>query len=226
MSDKKENYYSKKLNSQNLYHVYDTKIPRVRRYLDKEIDFIRGNLRGSERVLEIGAGYGRILKELSPYAESFLGIDISAESVEFGKEYLIEFTNIRLELMDAHKLDFEEEFDVVLCLQNGLSSLKGETIQLVRGCMNALKKGGRAYFSTYSGKFWNWRLAWFEEQADKGLLGKINKNQTRDGVIICRDGFRATTFTEKDFVALGEASGYKYEIQEVDESSLFLIIAK
>jgi 2-polyprenyl-6-hydroxyphenyl methylase/3-demethylubiquinone-9 3-methyltransferase len=90
--------------------------------------------------------------------------------------------------------------------------------------VKALKKGGSAYFSTYSGKFWDHRLAWFEEQADKGLLGKIDMDQTRDGVIICQDGFRATTFTEKDLVNLGEASGHEYEIQEVDESSLFLII--
>ena len=226
MSVENENYYAQKLNSQKLFHVYDTKIPRVGQYLKKEIDFIRGNLRGSEKVLEIGAGYGRILKELSPYAESFLGIDISEGSVEFGKEYLIGFTNVRLELMDAHKLDFAEEFDVVLCLQNGLSALRGETTPLVNRCVKALKKGGSAYFSTYSGKFWDYRLAWFEEQADKGLLGKIDKNQTREGVIICQDGFRAATFTEKDFAALGEASGYKYEIREADESSLFLIITK
>ena len=226
MCGKSKNYYSQKLNSQKLYQVYDTKIPRVKQYLDNEIDFVRKRLCGTENVLEIGTGYGRILKELSHCAKSFLGIDISEDSIEFGREYLKEFPHIRLETMDAHELDFEDEFDVVLCLQNGLSALKGEALGLVKGCVKALKKGGSAYFSTYSGKYWNWRLAWFEEQADKGLLGKIDKKQTGEGVIVCEDGFRAITFTEKDYVRLGEASGYKYEIQEVDESSLFLIIIK
>ena len=221
-----ENYYAQNLNSQKLYRVYDTKIPRVRQYLDKEIDFIRQRLRGAEKVLEVGAGYGRILKELSACAKSLLGVDISEGSVAFGKERLKEFSNVRLEVMDAHKLDFEEEFDVVLCLQNGLSALKGEAMNLVNGCMKALKKGRCAYFSTYSDKFWDYRLAWFEEQASNGLLGAIDKNQTKEGVIVCHDGFRAITFTEKDFIGLGEASGYEYEVQEVDESSLFLIISK
>jgi len=226
MCSNSENFYAKKLNSQKLYQVYDTGIPRVRQYLNGEIDFIRQRLRKTEKVLEIGAGYGRILKELSPWAQSFLGIDISADSVEFGKEYLKEFSNIRLEVTDAHKLELEEEFDVVLCLQNGLSALKGNAQNLVNICVKALRKGGSAYFSTYSSKFWNYRLAWFLEQADKGLLAGIDKDQSRDGVIVCEDGFRAVTFTEKDFVSLGEASGNKFEIQEADESSLFLIITK
>jgi len=146
--------------------------------------------------------------------------------VEFGREYLKEFPHICLETMDAHELGFEDKFDVTLCLQNGLSALKGEAMNLINGCVRALKMGGSAYFSTYSEKFWDFRLAWFEEQAEKGLLGKIDVNQTGKGVIVCQDGFRATTFTVNDFAQFGDASGYNYEIQEVDESSLFLIITK
>jgi len=226
MHNKRDNYYAQNLNSQKLYQIYDTKIPRIKQYLDMEIDFVRKRLHGTDKVLELGTGYGRILKELSPHAEYLLGIDISEESVEFGREYLREFPNIRLETMDAHNLDFEEMFDVVFCLQNGLSALKGEALNLVSRCVKALKNGGSAYFSTYSDKFWSYRLAWFEEQVDKGLLGNIDVNQTGEGVIVCKDGFRAITFTEKDFVRLGESSGYKYKTQEVDESSLFLIITK
>jgi len=226
MNRENRNYYAQNLNSQKLFQVYDTEILRVRQYLDKEMDFIRKRLQGSESVLEIGAGYGRILKELAPHAKSFVGIDISEGSIEFGKEYMREFPNVHLEVKDAHKLDFVEIFDVVLCLQNGLSALKGETLELIKICMNAMPKGGRAYFSTYSAKFWQHRLAWFREQANKGLLGELDEEQTKDGIIVCKDGFRSVTFTESDFIRLGEASGYCYEIHEVDESSLFLIITK
>ena len=226
MCGKSKNYYAQKLNSQKLYQVYDTKIQRVKQYLDKEIDFVRKRLYGAEKVLETGAGYGRILKEISSCAKFFLGIDISEESVYFGREYLKGFPNIRLETMDAHELNFEGEFDAVLCLQNGLSALKGDAINLVKRCVKALKNGGIAYFSTYSSKFWDYRLAWFEEQAGKGLLGEIDKSRTGDGVIVCQDGFRAITFTEEEFVKIGEESSHKYEIMEIDESSLFLIITK
>jgi 2-polyprenyl-6-hydroxyphenyl methylase/3-demethylubiquinone-9 3-methyltransferase len=219
-------YYAQKLKAQKLYQVYDTGIPRIRRYLAEETGFVRKRLRGDEDVLELGAGYGRILKELSSYAKSFVGVDISEASTAFGREYLAGLSNVRLKTMDAHKLDFQEEYDVVLCLQNGLSALKGDALSLIKTSLRALRREGTAYFSTYSAKFWQHRLEWFQEQAAKGLLGEIDTEQTKDGVIVCKDGFRAMTFSERDFMELGAASGCRYDVREVDESSLFLIVTK
>ena len=63
-------------------------------------------------------------------------------------------------------------------------------------------------------------------EAEKGLLGEIDMEQTKGGVIICKDGFRATTHSPEDMDSIGKASGVKYEITEVDESSIFLIVTK
>ncbi|MDB2010487.1 class I SAM-dependent methyltransferase [[Clostridium] symbiosum] len=220
------NYYQDNLNANGLYQVYQTELPRIRQYLQAEIDYVKKALTGNEHILEIGAGYGRIMKELSPAAAAVTGIDISDNSVQLGKEYLKGCTNCRLLTMDAHSLTFDGEFDVVICLQNGLSAVKGNPGELIRGCLNALKPGGTAYFSTYSDKIWETRLDWFREQARKGLLGEVDEEKTKDGVIICKDGFRADTFSRQDFISLGEASGCRYEIDETDSSSLFLIIFK
>ena len=210
------NYYQDNLNANVLYQVYQTELPRIRQYLQAEIDYVKKALTGNEHILEIGAGYGRIMKELSPAAAAVTGIDISDNSVQLGKEYLNNF----------NKSTFDGEFDVVICLQNGLSAVKGNPGELIRGCLNALKPGGTAYFSTYSDKIWETRLDWFREQARKGLLGEVDEEKTKDGVIICKDGFRADTFSRQDFISLGEASGCRYEVDETDSSSLFLIIFK
>ena len=106
MEEGYRNYYAQNLNSQSLFQVYATKVPRIRQYLDKKIDFIRKRLRGSKNVLEIGAGYGRILKELSSHAKFFFGVDISEETVEFGKEHLKGLLNVRLEA-EVHELKSE-----------------------------------------------------------------------------------------------------------------------
>jgi len=209
-----------------LFQVYQTKYPRIKRYFDEEINFVRQNLYGNEKVLEVGAGYGRIIKELAPFAASFMGIDISKASVELGRDYINKCPNCSIQMMDAHNLEFDEEFDVVLCLQNGLSAIKGQPINLIKQCMKVLTSGGKAYFSTYSAKFWNHRLAWFHEQADKGLIGEIDLEKTHDGIIMCKDGFTAITFSEDELKKLGEESGFHYRIEEVDESSLFLILEK
>ena len=221
-----ENYYANSLNAQKLYQVYQTNYPRVLQYFESEISFVRKHLKGTERVLELGAGYGRIMKELASSCESIVGIDISQGNVEFGLEYLREVSNAELLVMDAHNLQFNDTFDVVLCLQNGLSAMKTQPLEYVKTITGLVSPGGMAFISTYSSKFWEHRLVWFHEQADKGLLGEIDTELTKDGVIICKDGFRATTTSLEDMDAIGKASGCSYEVIEVDESSVFLIITK
>ncbi|GMQ64148.1 class I SAM-dependent methyltransferase [Vallitalea maricola] len=222
----KNNYYAQKLNSTMLFKAYETEIPRVKQYLDAEISFVRDNLTSSERVLELGAGYGRIVKELAGDCKSIVGIDVSVESVELGKEYLKDSHNAKIIDMDVHNLQFEEKFDVVLCLQNGLSAMKIKSTDLIEKILKMVMSGGKIFFSTYSEKFWEYRLMWFEEQADKGLIGELDYDKSKDGVIICKDGFKATTHTQKDLEEIGDLSGYDYKIHEVDESSVFLIIHK
>jgi len=83
------------------------------------------------------------------------------------------------------------------------------------------RSGGRLLFSTYAARFWPHRLEWFEAQAAHGLVGEIDRAATRDGVIVCRDGFRAVTWDEAGFRRLVEPLGLAPGFVEVDGSSLF-----
>jgi len=223
-----KNYYAKTLNAKKLYEVYQTKYPRVKKYFTEEIAFVMNQLHGTERMLELGAGYGRIMKELAIHCKLIVGIDISEDNVTFGKEYLSD-THAKLIVMDAHQINperFEMSFDVVLCLQNALSAMKVEPFSYVEKIMDLLSPNGRAFISSYSEKFWPHRLDWFLEQAEKGLLGEIDLEQTKAGTIVGKDGFRAVTYTVEQLREIGKSSGYPYKVQEVDESSIFLIITK
>ncbi len=220
------NYYKQQLNSQRLFQAYDTNIARVRAYLAAEIAFVRDSLSGTERMLELGAGYGRIIKQLAGSCQSIVGIDIAPESVLLAQEYLRDQVNARVIEMDVHSLALDQKFDVVLCLQNGLSAMQVTSKDTLERILDVTESGGRIYFSTYSEKFWEHRLMWFQEQAEKGLLGELDMEQTRDGVIVCKDGFRAVTHSPEDLSRVGNLSGCRYELREVDESILFLIIHK
>jgi 2-polyprenyl-6-hydroxyphenyl methylase/3-demethylubiquinone-9 3-methyltransferase len=66
------NYYDEKLNSQMLFQVYETAIPRISQYLHAEIDYVRSFLTGTESVIELGAGYGRIVRSLAPDCASIM----------------------------------------------------------------------------------------------------------------------------------------------------------
>lgn len=218
-------YYKEKLNAQRMVQVYDTNIPRIRQYLKAEIDFIRERLSPNEEVLELGAGYGRIVNALAPYCKSMVGIELSKDNVAWSKVYLKDHANVQMQVMDAHKMTFSKGFDVVLCLQNGLSAMGGD-LKLMTRMMTQLKPGGRAYVSTYSEKFWDFRLQWFEEQVQKGLLGEMDYEKTQNGIIVRKDGFSAITHSAQDFRQMAEQLKVPYEIQEVDDSGLFLILHK
>jgi len=64
-------------------------------------------------------------------------------------------------------------------------------------------------------------MKWFDLQSQAGLLGEIDYEKTRDGIIVCKDGFTATTVGPQDFSRLTYDLIADVQIREVDESSLF-----
>lgn len=216
------NYYSEKLSAERLKHVYEIGSPRLNQYLESEIHHLLKKIKPSDTVLEMGCGYGRIIKSLLSKAKKVVGVDISSDNINMAKEYLKEYKNVELFQKDVTDLNFEKEtFDVTIVAQNGISAFKVKPEKLLTDCLRITKKGGIILFSTYSDKFWSERLKWFEKQSKEGLLGEIDKKKTCNGNIICKDGFTATTFTVEDFIALTNVFDITPNIVEVDESSLF-----
>ena len=193
-----------------------------------EADFVKSRIKPGDRMLDLGCGYGRVMPDfLSAGAGHVSGIDSSADNIMMGMEYLAGIYNWSLTVMSADKLGFKDSvFDVTAAIQNGISAFHTDPLELIREAVRVTRSGGTVLFSTYSPKFWESRLEWFKLQADEGLLGAIDWEQTKDGVIVCKDGFRAATYSEEELRGLARALGLKGEIVEVDESSLFLVIMK
>jgi hypothetical protein len=49
-------YYSEKLFAERLRKIYQIAPPRIKQYLEAEIDFILGKIKSSDIVLELGCG--------------------------------------------------------------------------------------------------------------------------------------------------------------------------
>ncbi len=215
-------YYDDKLSAERLKRVYDIATPGVRRYLDAEVEHVLVFIRPGYSVLELGCGYGRILPPLAAKAGSVVGIDTSLASLQLASEFVAWNVNCRLINMDAVKLAFRDAvFDVVVCIQNGISAFHVDQRTLIAEAVRVTKVGGTALFSSYSDKFWDERLEWFELQADAGLLGEIDYERTGDGVIVCKDGFTATTVGPDEFRALTAGLNAEVNVTEVDGSSIF-----
>ena len=215
-------YYSQNLSATRLKRVYDIAPPRVRQYLKAEIDHVLGLVAPEHEVLELGCGYGRALADIAAKASWAAGIDTSLDSLQFAKNYCRAQTNVALAVMDASRLGFKDHsFDAVICIQNGISAFHVDQRVLLQEALRVVRPGGLVLFSTYSARFWNDRLIWFEIQADEDLLGEIDYQRTGDGVITCKDGFTATTVSPAEFRRLTEGVRAEVRLIEVDESSLF-----
>ena len=215
-------YYQEKLSAERLRRVYEIASPRVRQYLQAEIDLVLSRMRPGDRVLELGCGYGRVLDHLSKKSQRVFGLDTSWSSLAFGLSLYQGRPPFRVAAMDAFCLGFRPgSFDLVVCIQNGISAFKGDRRNLINEALRVIRKGGLTLFSSYAEAFWSERLEWFRAQADEGLLGEIDEERTGNGVIICRDGFRAATVGPKDFADLARSQGIEPLITEVDGSSLF-----
>ncbi len=218
-------YYDKNLSAEKLKKVYNVAPPRTRQYLQAEIDFVLKYIKSTDTVLELGCGYGRVLKPLAQKAQTVVGIDSSQANIVSAKKYLSGFDNIQLQTMNAAGLDFKENsFDKVICIQNGISAFHVDPEKLINETLRVLRPEGSAFFSSYSEKFWEDRLEWFKIQSENQLLGKIDWEKTKNGVIICKDGFSAQTYSKADFEKLMSKFDLPYEICEVDNSSLFCVI--
>lgn len=215
-------YYSNKLSAERLVRVYEIAPPRVRQYLEAEVEHVMERINPSDAVLELGCGYGRILPGLARKVNSVVGIDTSHASLKLGREKLKRISNCHLLNMDAIQLAFADRvFDVVICIQNGISAFHVDPRNLIRESIRVTKPNGIVLFSSYSDKFWDTRLEWFRLQSEEGLLGEIDSEKTGNGTIVCRDGFTATTVGREEFLSLVDRIDVDTRIVEVDKSSLF-----
>jgi len=212
-------YYAKKLSSVRLERVYAIASPRVKQYLQAEIDHVAGFVKPGDRVLELGCGYGRVLGPLARIAGQGWGVDNALESLRLFHQRDPERL---LAAMDVGVLAFKaHSFDLVLGVQNFISACKVAPNQLLQESLRVVRPGGRILLSSYATGFWSHRLAWFRRQAQEGLLGPIDQGATGKGVIVCRDGFRSTTFSPHAFEKLAKDCNVTAQVYLVDDSSVF-----
>src|SRR5260370_37925649 len=104
------------------------------------------DLKGSERILDVGCGDGKITAEIASRAPRgwVVGVDPSRDMISFAQRHFDPATrpNLRFEVADARCLPFQDEFDLVVSF-NALHWIPEQDAAL-SSIHSALISGGRA----------------------------------------------------------------------------------
>ncbi len=209
------------LAAERLRRCYELAPPEVQDYLDAEIAFISEALAPGMRILELGCGYGRVLTALAGRGVRRVGMDLSLSSLALARRERRDREDVALVRMDVTDLAFlPAAFDLVYCPQNGISAFHCDPRSLIASSLDLVAPGGKALFFSYADAFWPHRLAWFRIQAAHGLIGEIDEGATGDAVIVCRDGFTATTVSPDRFAELTRGLGASVQVSVLHDASV------
>jgi ubiquinone/menaquinone biosynthesis C-methylase UbiE len=119
--------YNTNLSAERRARCYDLAPDRIHKYLAAESAFVRSFIDPFSMVPKIGCGYGRFMKVIWNESANTNGIDLSFNSLVYGKIVLSPANPTFFFQMHALKLDFRSRsFDVVLCTQKGICAFNLE----------------------------------------------------------------------------------------------------
>ena len=122
-------------NSQNQYQWAKELLPKLK-------------LKGNEALLDIGCGDGKITAELAKCLPNgrAVGIDSSAQMINLAQKTFpnSDYPNLSFQVMDARKLLFQSEFDIIF--SNAALHWIVDQKTVLQGVQRSLKTGGRLLF--------------------------------------------------------------------------------
>ncbi|HEX2383355.1 MAG TPA: methyltransferase domain-containing protein [Acidimicrobiales bacterium] len=124
---------------------------------DQEVAFLTDvlELRGGQRLLDIGCGPGRHALALAARGIEVVGIDISQRFIDIATKRTPAGATASFRRLDARALPFDHEFDAAVSLCQGAFGLvgPGPDLDVLGGIERALVPGGRFAISAFSSYF-------------------------------------------------------------------------
>lgn len=150
----------------------------------QEIDHIMNvlALKPGMRILDVGCGPGRHSHELARRGLRVHGIDISQTFIDVAQKDAPD--GATFERCDARDMQFENEFDAVICLCQGafgLMTANGDDMLVLKGMRRSLSDGGKLALSAFNAYF---AVKYHEDaqfNADTGVAHEVTEVRNQAG---------------------------------------------
>jgi len=172
------------------------------KYIEEETGLLKKQLSGAERVLEAGVGVGRIIPEIAPLVNEFVGIDNADLMLAEARKIAKKFPNVKIIRGDLETLGTifpEDYFDYSLCIWNTLGNVKDELAVLTQLARVTLKG---VIVTTYLRGTVENRKNWY-----KAVGVEIIKIDEQNDVFYSRTGLQSKSYGPKDMVDLARRAG-------------------
>lgn len=125
----------------------------VRTFLRAEIPYLKTHLKKGTRVLDVGCGYGRVLKCLRNGSWELWGMDNSRNELRQAKHYIGRAPNVHLVLGDVRNTGFPRGFfDAAYVTGNTFGNLGRSKVPVLKEFTRIVRKGGSIIVTTYNEK--------------------------------------------------------------------------
>lgn len=181
----------------------------IREFLNGEIEFISKHIKPNSSILEIGCGYGRLLKIMAKKSKRLVGIDFSNRMIELSKKNLEGEENVDIQLMEADELAFNDgSFDYVVCLDNSFGNMPKIELDVLKEMKRVCKNGGEIIISVFSENAKDIQ----KENYERIRLTNIQDDGT---AFHTAEGFYSRRFTKEELKSLFDDIGLEAEIIKI-----------
>jgi len=189
--------------------VEKTNNPILREYMKTEIDYIVKNIESPslKTFIEVGAGYGRVLSQLSKLGKNVIAVEIDKKMLQELKQRTKKLPNVIIIEGDANQLTrllfkYEDviEKPVLLSLQNTLGTAIGDPYKILSEMKRvAIAKNGEVIISLLCQEsLKDWGIKMYASL--QSMVGEIDVQNTNFnlGIFISKRNYRSKWWTAEE----------------------------
>lgn len=125
---------------------------------DEEEKYLIKNIKKNSKILEIGCGTGRSLRQIVNLTQDITAIDHEKEAITKSKKNFRKYQNVKILLADARSLPFNDNFfDTVICMTT-FSNFGDYKIKILNEIYRVAKNKGIVIISMYGDNAFDERM--------------------------------------------------------------------